>query len=158
VRHYADASKFQAFGKLENRATSEQYGEGRIRRERRCVAASAAATQAGETLRPMMRSPDRSEAGRRGSTRSAAASRSAVAACYHMDGAVGELGQFGELRLPGHGEAFVVGLRPLAFAIIFSERLLCSIGRISRTRRSISPSSEHEVGAGPERRRGPNAR
>ena len=32
-----------------------------------------------------------------------------------MDRAVGELGHFGELGLPGRGEAFAVGFHPMAF-------------------------------------------
>ena len=114
--HHADAPKFQAFGELENRAPFEQRGEGGVRRQRRCVASqrsrhpgrrdlAADDALAGIGLKPvdagrLVRQPlpDRQEQ-----------------ACHDMDGAVGELGHFGEFRLPGRGEAFAVGLRPMAF-------------------------------------------
>ena len=66
-----------------------------------------------------------------------------------MDRAVGELGHLGELGLPGGGEARRDRLRPNGSPPSSSaEGCGCSIGRISRTRRSISPSSSIRLGAG----------
>ena len=56
--HDADAAKLQPLGEFENGPAIDQRSEGVIgRQSRRRRLASASATQAGETRRPMTRSP-----------------------------------------------------------------------------------------------------
>ena len=56
--HDADAAKLQAFGEVEDGSAVHQRGEGvRPASASARPVASALATQAAETLRPMMRSP-----------------------------------------------------------------------------------------------------
>ena len=94
----------------------EQRGEGGVRRQRRCAASqrirhpgrrdlAADDALAGIGLKPidagqLVRQPlpDRQEQAR-----------------HDMDRALGELGHLAELGLPGRGEAFAVGFRPMAF-------------------------------------------
>jgi hypothetical protein len=63
-----------------------------------------------------------------------------------MDRALRELRHLGKLGQPGPAETAAVNFDPMA--IIFRGTLFCSMGRISRTRRSISPSSSMKLGAG----------
>ena len=55
--HDANAAELQALGEIEDGAAVHQGGEGALRVSVGVSVASAVATQAGETLRPMMRSP-----------------------------------------------------------------------------------------------------
>ena len=56
--HDADAAKLKTFGKIEDGPAVHQRGEGVVGRQvGRGRLRSAIAAQAGETLRPMMRSP-----------------------------------------------------------------------------------------------------
>ena len=65
-----------------------------------------------------------------------------------VDRAVGELRDLGDLRLPGRGEGLAIDFLPMALVHHPQRSMCCSIGRIRRTRRSISPSSSIRLGAG----------
>ncbi len=58
-----------------------------------------------------------------------------------------EFRHLGAFAIPDRGEGFAINRLQWLSAIAFSEAWTCSIGRISRTRRSISPSSSISEGA-----------
>ena len=147
--HDADAAKLEAFGEVEDSSPFHQRGKRRVRRQLGRVSRKDVCHPGGRNL-----ATDDAFAGiglkpidpRR--TRPAVASRSAAASRRRYGWCFREFGHVWSSASQAARKRSRSTSTQWLSAIIFKGRLICSVGRISRTRRSISPSSSIKLGAG----------